>query len=98
MNVKQVKCYKGTVMSEELEVDISQERQYLHEISNLLIIAQGMSNLVHSALSKKYPDGEIEKELVRLGKVSKSVDRMVVLTKDRRAYLKEQRIKSGEVD
>lgn len=61
------------------------ERKFLHDVSNQLVIAQGMSSFLKKALEKNKSITEKEKE--RMGKIEKSVKELVNLVKDRRALL-----------
>ncbi len=72
----------------ELKEIIKGERVFLHDISNSLLIAQGMGMFVLGAL-KQIP-GEGSKEYERMQKVSKAVDKMIELVQDRRSLLKSQ--------
>lgn len=61
------------------------ERKFLHDVSNQLVIAQGMGSFLRKALEKN--DGVGEKEIERIHKLEKSVKELVTLVKDRRALL-----------
>lgn len=62
------------------------ERGFLHDISNQLVIAQGMGSFVLSSISKK--ENEDSKELQRMQKVMKSVDKMIDMVRGRREVVK----------
>lgn len=74
---------------EAKEVTIEQmaldERKFLHDISNQLVIAQGMSSFLQKALDKNENVGEKERE--RVEKISVAVKKISELVKDRRALL-----------
>lgn len=61
------------------------ERKFLHDVSNQLVIAQGMGSFLKKALDKNENVGEKEKE--RVLKLEKAVKELVTLVKDRRALL-----------
>jgi hypothetical protein len=61
------------------------ERKFLHDISNQLVVAQGMSSFLSKALKENDTVGEKEKE--RMEKVIKSVKSMIEMLKERRAIL-----------
>lgn len=61
------------------------ERKFLHDISNQLVVAQGMSSFLSKALKENDTVGEKEKE--RMEKVIKSVKSMIEMLKERRAVL-----------
>ena len=63
------------------------ERKFLHDISNKLLVVQGMSKSV----MKKYDENQSisEKEIARLTKVIKASDEMIKLLLERRAILHE---------
>ncbi len=61
------------------------ERKFLHELSNKLLVVQGMSKTVHKKLEAKQPI--TEKEIDRLGKVVKASEAMVELLQERRFLL-----------
>lgn len=78
---------KGIVSEENLlEKEIIEERSFLHDISNLLVVAQGMSNYVFGKLKEEKP--EDSKEVIRLGKSLKAINDMVDLVKQRREAVK----------
>lgn len=62
-----------------------EERKFLHELSNLLVVAHGMSTFVHQSLTED-PDakmGDVEK----MNKVVESMGKINRLVKNRRAVL-----------
>lgn len=75
--------------SQESEMTIEEmalgERKFLHDISNQLVVAQGMSSFLSKALKENDTVGEKEKE--RMEKVIKSVKSMIEMLKERRAVL-----------
>ena len=62
-----------------------EERKFLHDISNHLVVAQGMGSFLKKALSKNEAVGEKEKE--RCEKVNKAVIAIGELLKERREVL-----------
>jgi hypothetical protein len=62
-----------------------EERKFLHDISNQLVVAQGMSSFLQKALDKNDSVGEKEKE--RMEKICKSVKKIVDIVKERRSTL-----------
>ncbi|MCF8058217.1 MAG: hypothetical protein K9K67_02905 [Bacteriovoracaceae bacterium] len=62
-----------------------EERKFLHDISNQLVVAQGMSSFLQKALDSNDTVGAKEKE--RMEKISNSVKKIVDLVKARRATL-----------
>ena len=63
------------------------ERKFLHDMSNHLVVAQGMGNI---ALKNLKQDDELSidpKVLERLEKSLKAVDKIIVLVKERRQVL-----------
>lgn len=78
-------------MSKEiLETEAGQElimgeRTFLHDISNQLVVAQGMGGFVLKSLQKR--DDISEKELERMEKTLISVKNMVKMVQERRQHL-----------
>lgn len=81
----------GEVTAVELALG---ERKFLHEISNKLIVVQGMS----ATVLKRVKSGEpfTEKEMIKLEKVLKAAEAMVELLQDRRATLMEVSVSEEE--
>lgn len=50
---------------------VAEERKFLHDISNNLLVAQGMGSFLEKALKKN--EGVGEKEIQRIEKVNKAV-------------------------
>ncbi len=73
-------------MDNSLADQISSERSFLHEMSNQLVIAQGMTNFVVSAFERKGVD-ETDKERVKLEKALRSLNKMIGLLRERREEL-----------
>lgn len=61
------------------------ERKFLHDVSNYLVVAQGMSSFLQKALTQN--DGVGQKEKERLEKVVASVKKISEAVKERRDYL-----------
>lgn len=77
---------------EELKEIIRGERTFLHDLSNSLLVAQGMGTFVFTAISKEH--GEEEKVTVRMKKVTKAVDKMITLINERRNELRSKTVES----
>ena len=71
---------------EELVEIIKAERKFLHDMSNQLLISQGMGGFVLNAIKKR--EGHDPKELQRMEKSMKALDKMVELVTDRRKILR----------
>lgn len=63
------------------------ERKFLHDISNHILVAHGMANLVLKAA--KNSNTLEAKELERLEKTVEAINKMTALLKERRALLHE---------
>lgn len=76
--------------NKELSVEevMMEERKFLHDISNHLVVAQGMGSFLKKALSTNEAVGEKEKE--RCEKVNKAVIAIGELLKKRREVLHER--------
>ena len=61
------------------------ERKFLHDMSNQLLVAQGMGSIALKNLSKD--DSTDEKSLERLSKSVKAIESMASLIKERRKIL-----------
>ncbi|MGZ3789932.1 MAG: hypothetical protein ACXVLQ_15440 [Bacteriovorax sp.] len=61
------------------------EREFLHDIANHIVVAHGMSNLVHKTLkeNKSIDDRDIE----RLERAINAINKMTDLLKQRRSML-----------
>ena len=75
-------------MVPELREHIKEERVFLHDISNQLVIAQGMASFVQKILKTQYD--EDAKEIQRMNKTLKAINAMIEMLTDRRDYLKGQ--------
>ena len=69
-----------------------EERTFLHDVSNQLVVAQGMANFVFGKLKKEKEEGS--KELERMGKAVRAVESIIELVKARREKLKRD---AGEI-
>ena len=69
-----------------LEV-IKEERKFLHDVSNHLLVAQGMGTFIDNVVKDNF-DGE-SKEVQRSEKVMKAIDKIIELVKARRENLHE---------
>ncbi|MCK5882119.1 MAG: hypothetical protein KAG61_00405 [Bacteriovoracaceae bacterium] len=72
-------------MSEGIAVDkesILHERSFLHDLSNQLVIAQGMGGFVLNSIEKAVD--EDSKELQRMRKTVNAIDKMIQMVRDRR--------------
>jgi len=72
-------------MEKQIEELVHGERKFLHDISNYLVVAQGMSSFLQKALLQN--DGVGEKEKERLEKVVNSVKKICEAVKERREHL-----------
>lgn len=62
------------------------ERKFLHDLSNQLVVAQGMGAIVARSLHEL--EGDIDPKIIeRLDKGNKAIDKMITLIKERRAIL-----------
>lgn len=68
-----------------IKEQIMDERKFLHELSNQLVVAQGMGSFVSRALVV----GEVisEKEIERMQKTIGALERMIHMVRDRRETL-----------
>ncbi len=72
-------------MSEDIAVEkenILQERAFLHDLSNQLVIAQGMGGFVLNTIEKTA--GDDSKELQRMRKTVNAIDKMIQMVRERR--------------
>lgn len=77
-------------MTEEIDLNqlIMGERKSLHDISNQLVVAQGMSSFVLKALKKFQEEGnEVSKEIERMDKNLKAIQKITAIVQERRALL-----------
>ena len=79
-------------MSDSSDQPKSAERVFLHDLSNQLVVAQGMGGYVLGRLKKR--EDVDPKELTRMEKTVKAIDRMIVMVKDRREVLRAEREKA----
>lgn len=79
---------KPTMTVEEMALE---ERKFLHELSNLLVVAHGMSTFVHQSLTEN-PDSKIG-DVEKMNKVVDSMGKINRLVKSRRAVLHSVSIK-----
>lgn len=63
-----------------------EERKFLHDLCNHLVVAQGMGSVVLKGLNAQ-KDVVDPKVLERMEKALKAVEKMMVLTKERRSVL-----------
>lgn len=74
--------------SKEYQELVLGERKSLHDISNQLVVAQGMASFVMKAIKKKVEAGEeFTKEMERLEKVLASVGKITTIVQERRELL-----------
>lgn len=67
------------------KTEIEEERKFLHDISNQLLVAHGMGNFVAKAVKGAFP--EDSKECQRSDKAMAAIDKIIELVKDRREHL-----------
>jgi hypothetical protein len=77
----------GVRMTEPVDIQtvMKEERTFLHDISNQLVVAQGMGAFVDGQLAKAGIDDKVQE---RMKKVLNSVAKMVDMVKERRETLK----------
>ncbi len=77
-------------ISAELNEYIVKERTFLHDISNQLVIAQGMGSFVLGTVKKRTEEAnDLEsKELIRMEKTIKAINKMIDMVKERREVVK----------
>lgn len=63
------------------------ERPFLHDVSNQLVIAQGMGNFVYTHLKRTIDDKE-SKLIVRMEKTIRAINTLIALTKERRTFVR----------
>ena len=64
------------------------ERKSLHDISNQLVVAQGMASFVLKAAKKRQEDGEdVGKDIDRLEKTLRAVSKITEIVQERRQLL-----------
>ncbi len=64
------------------------ERKFLHDISNQLVVAQGMGNIALKKFKESEADAPVDQKAIeRLEKSVKAIDKMIVLVKERRHVL-----------
>lgn len=77
----------GVWMTDTHEKDsILAERAFLHDLSNQLVIAQGMGGFVLNAIEKT--SGEDSKELQRMRKTIGAIDKMIQMVRERREVVR----------
>ena len=64
---------------------VKKERMFLHEISNQLVIAQGMASFVTDSIDDSNEDSELVKK--RADKLLASIEKMTDRISERRTYL-----------
>ncbi len=69
----------------ELKDQLMDERKFLHELSNQLVVAQGMGSFVSRALVLGEP--VTEKEIERMQKTIGALEKMIHMVRDRREEL-----------
>ena len=65
---------------------IKKERVFLHDISNQIVIANGMTGLVLEKLEAK--EKLDDKDMERIKKALKALEKMIVLLTERRNFVK----------
>lgn len=62
------------------------ERKFLHDVSNQLVVAQGMGSIVLKSLNKS--EDELDPKVIeRLGKTISAIEKMIKMVKERRNTL-----------
>lgn len=74
-----------------MEMNVEQmaldERKFLHDISNQLVVAQGMGAVVLRSLSEHEGEDLDPKIVERMEKGNKAIDKMIKMIKERRQVL-----------
>ncbi len=73
------------LMSKTVEEMALEERKFLHDISNQLVVAQGMGSFVLRSMNKK--DDVDEKDKQRMEKTLNAVNQIITMVKERREVL-----------
>lgn len=71
----------------DIEKYINEERRFLHDISNHLVVIQGNASYLKRVFSKMNQE-EFEKEVERTEKLNNAISRLVQEIKDRRSEIK----------
>ncbi len=74
-------------MSDSVEEMALAERKFLHDLSNQLVVAQGMGNIALKKIKNNDKTEVDEKVVEKLEKSIRAVDKMIVLVKERRVTL-----------
>ena len=74
-------------ISDDLNEHITSERTFLHDISNQLVIAQGMGSFIVNHIKKNSDDPEA-KECKRADKTMKAINKIIELVKSRREVVR----------
>ncbi len=69
----------------DIKDQLMSERNFLHELSNQLVVAQGMGSFVSRALESGEP--VTEKEIERMQKTIGALERMIHMVRERREVL-----------
>ena len=78
-------------MSEEILKDVTaEERKFLHDISNHIVVAHGMATFALRAIKENPSVGE--KEVERLEKSIDAINKMTELLRERRSVLQVARL------
>ena len=78
-------------MSEDILKDVTaEERKFLHDISNHIVVAHGMATFALRAIKENPNVGE--KEVERLEKSIDAINKMTVLLRERRLVLQPVKI------
>ena len=72
-------------MDDKFQKLVRGERDFLHDLSNHLVVGQGMGSIILNKL-KKIEDLD-PKIVEKMGKVQSAVEKMTALVKERRANL-----------
>jgi hypothetical protein len=74
-------------MAETVKEMALEERKFLHDLSNQLVVAQGMGNIALKKI-KNEDKNQVDPNVVeKLEKSLRAVDKMIVLVKERRTTL-----------
>ena len=72
----------------ELQAYILTERKFLHELSNQIVIAQGMASMAKANLEKN--SSIAEQDMVRIEKSLNALNKVISILQERKAFVVEQ--------
>ncbi len=72
----------------ELQEYILTERKFLHELSNQIVIAQGMASMAKTSFEKSA--AVAEQDMIRLEKSLTALNKVIGILQERKAFVVEQ--------